>query len=580
MTGTLSDEGEPDLEGFTVIVTVDGQEFDSSVPGSGLSIDTEEGTWTLAEGHITALGEGTYDVVVTAYDGNNNQASDETEDELTIDTTEPEVDLDDNPGTNRTSPEITGTVDDPDAEVVLTYGGREYEATNNGDGTWTLNRYTIDNLDEGTHTIPVTATDEAGNIGIGEGQITVNVSAPVVTVDEMTTTNTSPAITGTVQSDDLANVTVFIRVNGTTYETTIDEDNGTWILEEGSVATLATGTYDVAVGAEDQYNNYGVDYTTDELTIAAQAVAFLTSGSKFLRYVDADGTLVVVRVRDRTRTAYLRLTFDSDSAVEVVTKGTRLPNTAILADAGVTLASLTIIGDPLSILITTNGGTIAGTTVGGITGSSETRMLRASGVTLVGPLNMSGVISSLTLGSVQSDITMTGVAARPIQISIAEDVTGANIRITNSSISRFTAGSMSNSSLYCGILYTPDVNSDGVYDLPLLSELRAGFTIGRVQIRGYRGADDPNGLFVNTNIGCENIGMVMLMDPLLVNSFPDLNEDGEPEGEDVDHGLFGITANSIRRVMIRDGRTTYIGPGGNRWIAPEDIGDFTVRLPV
>ncbi|WP_223677379.1 Ig-like domain-containing protein, partial [Escherichia fergusonii] len=40
--------------------------------------------------------------------------------------------------TNDSSPQLTGTVNDPTATIQVTVGLNTYAATNNGDGTWTL----------------------------------------------------------------------------------------------------------------------------------------------------------------------------------------------------------------------------------------------------------------------------------------------------------------------------------------------------------------------------------------------------------------------------------------------------------
>ena len=66
--------------------------------------------------------------------------------------------------TNDSTPALTGTVNDPTATVVVNVDGVDYPAVNNGDGTWTLAQYTSC-VNDGPHTITVTATDAAGNAG-------------------------------------------------------------------------------------------------------------------------------------------------------------------------------------------------------------------------------------------------------------------------------------------------------------------------------------------------------------------------------------------------------------------------------
>ncbi|NUF54240.1 hypothetical protein HUN16_18060, partial [Acinetobacter seifertii] len=77
----------------------------------------------------------------------------------------------------------TGTIDDPAATVVVTVDGVNYNATNNGNGTWTLADNTLPALTDGTHTVSVTATDVAGNISTpATGTLTVDSTAPTLAI--------------------------------------------------------------------------------------------------------------------------------------------------------------------------------------------------------------------------------------------------------------------------------------------------------------------------------------------------------------------------------------------------------------
>lgn len=68
--------------------------------------------------------------------------------------------------TNDNTPELTGTVDDPDAAIEVTVGGNSYSAINNSDGTWRLADDTISPaLSDGTYDVAVTAIDLASNTG-------------------------------------------------------------------------------------------------------------------------------------------------------------------------------------------------------------------------------------------------------------------------------------------------------------------------------------------------------------------------------------------------------------------------------
>jgi len=189
-------------------------------------------------------------------------------DEPTVDTTAPMITVD-TLLTNDPAPELTGTVNDPDAALQVTVAGTAYAAVNNVDGTWTLADDTINPaLADGTYDVAARATDSAGNEGTDAttDELVVDTTAPVGTVDVLTTTDTTPALTGTV---DDPNATIEVTVVGTTYAT-VNNSDGTWTLADDTISpALVEGTYDVVVSATDAAGNEGTDTTTDELVVDA-----------------------------------------------------------------------------------------------------------------------------------------------------------------------------------------------------------------------------------------------------------------------------------------------------------------------
>ncbi|MCJ9035949.1 Ig-like domain-containing protein, partial [Acinetobacter nosocomialis] len=76
--------------------------------------------------------------------------------------------------------------------------GVNYPATNNGDGTWTLADNTLPVLTDGPHTVTVTATDPAGNVGTTNAVVTVDTTAPnAPVIDPINATN---PVTGTAEA--------------------------------------------------------------------------------------------------------------------------------------------------------------------------------------------------------------------------------------------------------------------------------------------------------------------------------------------------------------------------------------------
>ncbi|MGT7194077.1 Ig-like domain-containing protein, partial [Escherichia coli] len=113
---------------------------------------------------------------------------------VSADITAPVVALDD-VLTNDNTPVLTGTVNDPTATVVVTVDGVNYTATNNGNGTWTLADNTLPALTDGPHTVTVTATDPAGNVGTDTAVLTIDTTAPNAPV--LNPINATDPVTGT-----------------------------------------------------------------------------------------------------------------------------------------------------------------------------------------------------------------------------------------------------------------------------------------------------------------------------------------------------------------------------------------------
>jgi hypothetical protein len=137
--------------------------------------------------------------------------------------------------------------------------------TASGSGVWSFD-YTATSLADGTYNFTATAEDADGDTSAVSAAFVVQVDtvAPVVTVDTLTTTDATPALTGMVD-DPHAAVTVTILSHS--YVAT-NKGDGTWTLPAGAMdAAIPVGIYDVAVQATDVAGNAGTDATTNELTV-------------------------------------------------------------------------------------------------------------------------------------------------------------------------------------------------------------------------------------------------------------------------------------------------------------------------
>ncbi|MCG6039560.1 Ig-like domain-containing protein, partial [Acinetobacter baumannii] len=140
---------------------------------------------------------------------------------VSADITAPVVALDD-VLTNDSTPALTGTVNDPTTTVVVTVDGTDYPATNNGDGTWSLADNTLPVLTDGPHTITVTATDAAGNVGTDTAVVTVDTTAPNAPV--LDPINATDPVTGTAE----AGSTVTVSFPDGTTATVVAGPDGSW----------------------------------------------------------------------------------------------------------------------------------------------------------------------------------------------------------------------------------------------------------------------------------------------------------------------------------------------------------------
>ncbi|HAV2881956.1 TPA: hypothetical protein JH884_003891, partial [Acinetobacter baumannii] len=128
-------------------------------------------------------------------------------------------------------------------------------------------------LADGPHTITVTATDAAGNVGNDTAVVTIDTSLPVVSLDDLTTNDTTPALTGAI---DDPTATVVVNVDGIDYPATNNGD-GTWTLADNTLPALIDGPHTVAVTATDPAGNTATDTATLTIdTVPADLIGAIT----------------------------------------------------------------------------------------------------------------------------------------------------------------------------------------------------------------------------------------------------------------------------------------------------------------
>nr|MDJ0878667.1 DUF4347 domain-containing protein [Halieaceae bacterium] len=321
ITGTFDD-----VFSDTLVVVVDGQTFTgSSLRGSpsftpGLSVAGNSWTLDLSSPSNPISADGTYDVQVTTTNAAGN-VLDATSGELFIDSTGPAEPVVNPLTTNNDLPTITGTYDNTDGTVTevvvngVTYLATGPDLTVNLDGTWSLTIPVGNELPDGTYDVAVTAEDALSNSTTDtvSGELVIDTTGPSgLIVDSLTTTSTTPTITGSFDETD--GTVTQVEVNGIIYPAsgpalTVDGVTGNWSLTIPPPDALPDGTYDVVVTAEDALGNTSTDATSGELIIdntppAQPAVNPLTTTSSLPTitgtYDNSDGTVSQVVVNGIT----------------------------------------------------------------------------------------------------------------------------------------------------------------------------------------------------------------------------------------------------------------------------------------
>lgn len=286
VTSLTTNDTTPSLSGTyeagtALTVTVDGLSYTLGTD-SELSVDGSQ--WTLdLSAKAPVFADGRYDVVAVSTDAAGNSTSDATTDELHIDTAAPLVGVT-RLSTNDTTPVLTGTASDSASSIVslvVTVDGTTYTWPGSSSltyvassGTWRLTIPDADVLAEGVYDVAATVVDSAGNSADDPtaDELVIDTTAPTVTVDRQFTNDTTPVISGTIDSSAVA---LTVSVDGATYRNTDTEltinGDGTWTLDLSTAAPIAEGVYDVVATAVDSTLNVGTDGTTNELVIDTTA---------------------------------------------------------------------------------------------------------------------------------------------------------------------------------------------------------------------------------------------------------------------------------------------------------------------
>ncbi len=322
ITGTADSDDE-----LTVIVN--GVTY---TEGDGNLTDNGDDTWSLQIPDGSELPDGTYDVEVSVEDTVGNTASDITTDELIIDTDTPTIPTVISQITTDTTPLIEGTADSEDELTVIvdnaTYVENDGHLTDHGDNTWSLQIPGANDIADGVYDVQATTQDMTGNLAsdVTTNELTVDTTVPITpTVTPQETSDTTPMITGTADSDDMLS----IIVDGNNYMESdgnlTDNGDDTWSLQIPDENELGDGTYDVQATAEDLVGNLASDMTVDELTIESGIVT--TDNDQQLFCESENPTIADIQVNETTVNWY----FSASGGTVLATDTALMDNTIYYA---------------------------------------------------------------------------------------------------------------------------------------------------------------------------------------------------------------------------------------------------------
>ncbi|MFX2663998.1 Ig-like domain-containing protein [Enterobacter hormaechei] len=276
--------------GQTLTVSLNGKDYTTTVSANG--------SWTLnvPAAELAGLTDGSVTVTASVSDKAGNPAS--VDHTLMVDVTVPAVTIhtvagDDviNAAEVAAGQTLSGTVANAEAgnTVTVTIGGNSYTATVQSDLTWSVNvpESVLTALGNGDLTVSATVTNDHGNSGTGERDITIDASLPGLRVDTVAGDDVINSIEHgqnlivTGSSDGLAaGTTLTVTLNGKTYAASVLAD-GSWTaaIPAADVGALAAGTMTVTVAGQSAAGNpvsISHDVTIDLAAVAISIDAIAT----------------------------------------------------------------------------------------------------------------------------------------------------------------------------------------------------------------------------------------------------------------------------------------------------------------
>ncbi|CDZ76026.1 Exoglucanase B precursor [Legionella massiliensis] len=287
VTGLISPGGSTNDSTPTLMGTAEPGTLISVYDGNtllGTTTTDSIGNWSFTP----TLADGSHSLTVTATDAAGNVSSPTATLAFTVDTSAPAAPVitavTDNAllitgaitaggTTNDSTPTLTGTAE-ANATIKIFDGQVELGTTiADSSGNWSFTPSS--SLLEGSHSLRATATDAAGNVSPSTPpfSFTIDLTAPIVTVNGLVTNDNTPAMVGTINDPTSA---IVVTINHVDYTAT-NNGNGTWTLADNTVTTLADGSYTVTVTAIDPAGNVGTAINTLTVNTAAPSAPMIVA---------------------------------------------------------------------------------------------------------------------------------------------------------------------------------------------------------------------------------------------------------------------------------------------------------------
>lgn len=251
------------FEGGTLAVSLNGVLLDNVTVNA-------DGTWAIDVAASSFPAEGAYTLTATGIDPSEAEITGTAA--VTVDVTAPQglginvVAGDDllTPAETGEPLVLSGQVNAAEAGrlVTVNLNGVNYYTTVNGDGTWsaTVPQSAVDALASGNYVVTATVTDAAGNVSTAERPLTVDVDAPLLTVDALgvpAVLNTVNAAGGLLLSGTgEPGETVNIVLGPLSTTATVDEfGNWTYTFPQLDLTTLTDGAQVIQISSTDAAGN-------------------------------------------------------------------------------------------------------------------------------------------------------------------------------------------------------------------------------------------------------------------------------------------------------------------------------------